>query len=143
MHRLATQEQFENWPQEAQDSLCEAWVGIHDGDLGPLVSHLRRGYNLEEALAEVIADAVENTGVTETECMYRLITVKNFRGPGGFSAQQKSYDRKFEIGRFVLNETATSPAGASEAAISLAMTKFEVKRTTVTNAVKFVRAVGG
>lgn len=109
-----------------------AALGLEDGDLRPLAALIRAGVPIEGALAAAIADAIDGCG------RVRLSAVKQKNRPT-LSQEFEIHDRKIDIGIFVERRARSAKSGEYESIVREAMQKWQVGRTTVTNAHKWIR----
>ena len=127
-------ETFDSWPVEQQKLDVATWLGLIDGDLGPLVEYLRSDYPMHRTLREDLARCIEGK-----DTLHKIICKKQRSGVGGVRKSMTTEGRMIEICEFVAARIPDS--GKVENAIEDACKHFDVSRATVTAARRWGREV--
>ena len=131
---------YETWPAEQQEFAGRVWRGLHDGDLQPLADYLRAGHYIEPALANEIADAIEQKDVG----YFHLKTKGRQPGQVGMTALSDRHRGKMAIGVFMETRIRAIGRGGYASAEQETMDYFGItSSSTVAKALSYARAYVG
>lgn len=119
---------------------ANATFGLDQGNLAPFAAYLRAGLPLTEELRSTILDTI-NAATAEWASdwpEYVLTMKKRRRGVGDVHSKVAVFERQLRIAMFV-QEELPKYRDSVEAAVSAAMEKFSVSRSTVTAAIKVAK----
>lgn len=107
-----------------------AYTGLLEGDLLPLATFLKAGYDLEPLVRKRLVEMIEG----QTGAEFTLATKKARRGPGNQILRHRARAQRMEIAAFVRENERSH--GKKEAAVQAACDEFDVSRSYVFKALE-------